>query len=39
LNGHIAIDKIIEKAQNGNEARQSYDFILLDLHMPVLDGF
>ena len=35
---------VIDKAQNGNEAvkmfsQNKYDLLLIDLHMPVMDGF
>ncbi|TNV73755.1 hypothetical protein FGO68_gene15414 [Halteria grandinella] len=43
LNGQIAFDKIFDAHQkrirNYEVESQLYDLLLLDLHMPVLDGF
>ncbi len=41
MNGEEAIDRIMDvpcsKAMDGSQKK--FDFIFLDLHMPVLDGF
>ena len=36
MNGHEAIELIKEQVGQHNS---QYDFVLMDLHMPVIDGF
>ena len=35
INGQEAVDTITELHQKG----ENYDMVLMDLHMPILDGF
>ena len=38
LNGQLGLDAVLAKARTTSDG-SSYDFIFLDLHMPVMDGF